>query len=73
MVSMSLFEFHVIPIVDRVSGLIWVNRYTEVQDQRPLEISLLLTLVQNPRGIHFGTYNHLHYSLSLSLYLSLSL
>lgn len=71
MVSMSLFEFHVIPIVDRVSGLIWVNLYTEVQDQRPLEISLLLTLVQNPRGIHFGTYNHLHYSLSLSPPLSL--
>ncbi|KAI5844072.1 hypothetical protein DFP73DRAFT_76530 [Morchella snyderi] len=26
----------------------------EVQDQRPLEIELLLNLVQNPRGIHFA-------------------
>ena len=26
----------------------------EVQDQRSIEIELLLHLVQNPRGIHFG-------------------
>lgn len=26
----------------------------EVQDQRALEIELLLHFVQNPRGIHFG-------------------
>lgn len=28
----------------------------EVQDQRPLEIELLLNLVNNPQGIHFGIY-----------------
>lgn len=26
----------------------------EVQDQRPLEIELLLSLIRNPRGIHFA-------------------
>ena len=26
----------------------------EVQDQRPLEIELLLSLIPDPRGIHFG-------------------
>lgn len=29
-------------------------RIIEVQDQRTIEIELLLHLVQNPRGIHFG-------------------
>jgi hypothetical protein len=28
---------------------------TEVQDQRQIEIELLLTLVRDPCGIHFGT------------------
>lgn len=28
--------------------------YIEVQDQRPLEIELLLNFIRNPRGIHFG-------------------
>lgn len=28
--------------------------YIEVQDQRPLEIELLLSFIRNPRGIHFG-------------------
>ena len=42
---------------------------TEVQDQRPLEIELLLHLVEDPRGIHFGLYPPTYMALQ-SLFLT---